>query len=176
MGAANADDFAVGENEFESHDVICGHAVGQSVRATGVFRDVATDGAGLLAGRVGREVEAVRCGGQAKIEVDDAGLDDRALIPRVDGEDAVHARKNDHHPAGAGECSAGKTSTSPATHDGNVVFRGESGDLRDLLRGGRKDDDVGAAFLDRSVVFVEHDIFGLKKNARRAEQFFEIAK
>src|SRR5207249_5256874 len=46
----------------------------------------------------------------------------------------------------------------------------------DLLRRGGKHDDVGAAFLNRSVVFVENDIFRLKKNGGRAEKVFEIAK
>ena len=39
-------------------NVIGGDAVGESVRAAGVFGDVATDGAGFLTGRVGSEVES----------------------------------------------------------------------------------------------------------------------
>src|SRR2546429_205912 len=101
--------FAVGKDQFERGDVIGGDAIGERVGTTGVFGDVAADGAGLLAGGIWREVKAVRCGGEAKIEIDHAGLDDGALVLRVEGENAVHARKNDHHAAGAGERSAGKT-------------------------------------------------------------------
>ncbi len=53
MLAADANDFAVGKNEFESGDMIGGDAVGEGVRAAGVFGDVAADGAGFPTGRVG---------------------------------------------------------------------------------------------------------------------------
>jgi hypothetical protein len=55
--AADADDFAIGEDEFESGDVIGGDAVGKGVRAAGVFSDIAADGAGLPTGRIGSEIE-----------------------------------------------------------------------------------------------------------------------
>jgi len=176
LGAADPHNFAVGKDQFERGDVIGGDAIGERVGTTGVFGDVAADGAGLLAGGIWREVKAVRCGGEAKIEIDHAGLDDGALVLRVEGENAVHARKNDHHAAGAGERSAGKTGPGATAHDGGIVLSGKFHDLRDLLRRGGKHDDVGAAFLNRSVVFVENDIFRLKKNGGRAEKVFEIAK
>jgi hypothetical protein len=47
------------------------------VRATGVERDVAADGADRLARRIGRVVEPVRRAERCDGEVDDAGLDDR---------------------------------------------------------------------------------------------------
>src|SRR2546429_9269485 len=88
--------------------------------------------------------KAVRCGGEAKIEIDHAGLDDGALVLRVEGENAVHARKNDHHAAGAGERSAGKTGPGATAHDGGIVLSGKFHDLRDLLRrGGKHDDEIG---------------------------------
>ncbi len=97
--------------------------------ATGIFRDVAANVAGFLAGRIGSEVEAVRLGRKSEIEIDDAGLDDRALIFGVERENAVHACENDHHAAGAGERAAGKARTGAAANDGNVVLGGELGDL-----------------------------------------------
>ena len=60
--------------------MIGGDAVGEGVRAAGVFGDVAADGAGFLAGGIGREVEAVVLDGAREVEIDDAGLDDGALI------------------------------------------------------------------------------------------------
>src|SRR2546422_5559499 len=42
---------------FERGDVIGGDAIGERVGTTGVFGDVAADGAGLLAGGIWREVK-----------------------------------------------------------------------------------------------------------------------
>lgn len=176
LAIANPDDFAVRKDQLERGDVIGGDAIGERVGTTGIFGDVAADGAGLLAGWIGRKVQAVRRGGKAKIEIDHARLDDGALILRIDGENAVHARKNDHHAAGAGERSAGKTGAGAAAHDGGTVLCGKFDDMRDLLRGGGKDNDVGAPFLYRAVVLVENDIFRLRKNRGRAEKLLEIAK
>ncbi len=47
--AADANDFAVGEDEFEGGDVVGGDAVGERMRSAGVFGDVAADGGGFLA-------------------------------------------------------------------------------------------------------------------------------
>ena len=52
--AAGLDDGAIGQHQFEAEHVIGGDAVGQRVRAAGVFGDIAADGAGALAGGVGR--------------------------------------------------------------------------------------------------------------------------
>ena len=51
--AAGLEDGAVGEDEFEAEDVVGGDAVRESMRAAGVFRDIAADGAGALAGGSG---------------------------------------------------------------------------------------------------------------------------
>ena len=91
LRVANTNDFAIGKNEFEGGDVIGGDAVSERVGTARVFGDVAADGAGFLAGGIGREIEAVRFRSQCEIEIDDAWLDDGALIFRVDGKDAVHA-------------------------------------------------------------------------------------
>ena len=57
---ADVDDAAVGQDEFDAEDVVDGDAVLERVRPAGVGGDVAADGAGPLAGRVGGVVEAVR--------------------------------------------------------------------------------------------------------------------
>ena len=126
--AASANDFAVGEDEFERSDVIGGDAVGKRVRATGIFRDVAADGAGFPTGRIGSEVEAVMFGGAGEVVIDDPRLNDGALIFGVDFENAIHARKNDHDAAGAGECTARETCAGAATNNGGIVFVSEFDD------------------------------------------------
>lgn len=156
--------------------MIGGDAVRERVRAAGVFRDVPADGAGFLAGGIRREVKAVRLGGQCDVEIDDAGLDNGALIFRIDGQDAVHAREDHHQAAGAGERAAGEAGASAAADDRNVVLGGQFDDLRNFFRRSGKDYDFGASFFDRTVVFVEKNIFRLKENGGRAEKFFEIAK
>jgi hypothetical protein len=173
--AADANDFAIGEDEFECGDVIGGDAVGEGVRAAGVFSDVAADGAGFPTGRIGREVEAVRFSGAGEFVIDDAGLDDGALIFDVEFENAIHAREDEHHAAGAGERAAGKSRAGAATDDGEMVLCGEFDDARDLFRCCRENDDVGAAFFVRAVVLVKKKILGPVKNGRRAEKFLEFA-
>ncbi len=58
--AAEVDQRAVGQNDFEAEDVRGGEAVFQAVRAAGVFRDVAADAAHGLRRGIGR-VEVI-CG------------------------------------------------------------------------------------------------------------------
>ena len=93
--AAGFDDAAVGQHHLQAQHVIGGDAVGQGVRAAGVFRDVAADGAGALAGRIGRVEVAVRFDGAGDIEIDHAGLHHRALVLQIDLQDPVHAREGD---------------------------------------------------------------------------------
>ena len=75
--AAGLDDGAIGQHHFESQHVIGGDAVGQRVRAAGVFGDVAADGAGALAGGIGRVEVAVAFHRRGDIEIDHAGLERR---------------------------------------------------------------------------------------------------
>ena len=176
LRAADANDFAVGENKFESGDVIGCDAVGKRVGTARVFGDVATDGAGFLAGRIGREIEAVRFGGKGEIVIHDAGLDDGALIFRVDRKNAVHTRENEHQSARACERTTREASARAATDDWHVVLGGEFDDLGDLLRGSGENDDFGAASFDGAIVLVEENVLRLRENGLGAEELFEIAK
>jgi hypothetical protein len=169
MAAADADDFSARENEFEGDDVIGGDAAGESVRATGVFGDVAADGAGFLAGGIGGEIEAGVFDGASDIEIDDAGLDDGAPIIEIEGEDFVHAPESEHDSTRAGQRAAGEAGARAATDDGKIVKGGEFDDFGDFAGGFRKNDEAGAAFLDRAVVFVEKEIFGAREDAGGGE-------
>ena len=77
-------------------------AVSERVRAAGIFGDVAADGAGFLAGRVGREMEAGVGYGGAEIGIHNAGLDDGAFIFDINFQNAIHPRKNCEDAAFAG--------------------------------------------------------------------------
>jgi hypothetical protein len=111
----------------------------------------------------------VRFGGAREFVIDDAGLDDGALILGVDLENAIHAGEDEHDASGAGERATGEACARTAADDGNVVFGGQPNDAGDFLGGSRKNDDVGAALFDRAVVFIEEDIFRLVENGRFAE-------
>jgi len=173
--AADANDFATGEDELKRGDVIGGDAVGEGVRAAGVFCDVAADGAGFPTGRVGGEIKTVRCGCAGEFVVDDAGLDEGALIFDVEFENAIHAREDEHHAAGACERAAGKSRAGAATDDGDVILCGELCDARNVFGGMGKNDEVRAAFFDGAVVLIKKKILGPVKNGRGAEEFFEFA-
>jgi hypothetical protein len=173
--AADANDFAAGKDELKLGDVIGGDAVGEGVRAAGVFGDVAADGAGFPTGRIGGEIKTVRFGGAGEFVIDDAGLDDGALVFDVEFENAIHARKDEHHAAGAGERAAGKPRAGAAPDHGDVVLCGELYDARNVFGGIGKNDEVRTAFFDGAVVLIEKKILGPVKNGRGAEKFFEFA-
>src|SRR6266850_3125352 len=172
--AADADDFAIRKDEFERGDMIGGDAVRKGVRATGIFGDVAADGTGFPTRRIGSEIEPMRFGGAGEFIVDDAGLHDGALIFGVDFQDAVHAREDEHHSAGAGERAAGEAGAGAAADDRNFIFGGEFDALRDVIGGCGKNDDVGEAFFDGAVVFVEKEIFQLVKNGVFAKKLGQL--
>ena len=173
--AADSDDFSTGENEFEGGDVIGGDAVGQRVRAAGVFCDVATDGGRLLAGGIGSEVETGVFDGARDVEIYYAGLNDGALIVEIEFEDAIHAREDEHESAGAGERAARKAGASASAEDGDVVLVREADDFGDFSGSGREGDEIGAAFFDGAVVFVEDEVFGAGENGVVAEKFLQRA-
>ncbi len=173
--AADANDFAAGEDEFERGDVIGGNAAGEGVWAAGVFSDVAADGGGFLAGGIGGEIEASVFDGAGDVEIDDAGLDDGALVFEIEFEDAIHAGEDEHESAGASERAAGEACACAAAEDGDVVLVCQVDDLGDFGGGGGESDEVGAAFFDGAVVFVEDEVFGAGEDGGFAEEFFEGA-
>ena len=173
--AANADDCAVGKNEFERGDVIGGDAVGERVWAARIFGHVATDGGRFLARRIGGEEQPGLFDRTGNVEIYDAGLHDGALIFEIDVEDAIHARENEHESAGARQRAAGKAGAGAATEDGSVMSGGELDDLGDLGGRAREDDRVGAALFDRAVVFVEDEVFGAVKDGVGSEKFLQCA-
>ncbi len=80
------------EHDFQTGDVVDGHAHGQRVWSAGIFGNVAADRAGFLAGRIGRVIISVLCRGVAYFKVDHSGLDHGALVVDVNFKDLVHAR------------------------------------------------------------------------------------
>ena len=146
--AADAHDFAIGEHEFERGHMVDGDAIGQRVRTTGVFGDVAADGAGFLAGGIGSKIEAGVLDGASDIEIHDAGLDNSAGILEIELEDTVHPGKHDHDAAAARECAAREACSRAAADNGHVVLGRELDDARDIFRGVGEHDEVRARLFD----------------------------
>jgi hypothetical protein len=137
------DDLSVGRDDLTGQHVVDREAVLQAVRPAGVLRDVAPDGADLLAGRVGRVVVAAGPYRLGDVQVDHARLDDGALVVDVDLQDAAHAGSDDQYAVGAGERTPGQPGTR-AARDVRDAFGGAGpDDLGDLLGPVRQDHDPG---------------------------------
>jgi hypothetical protein len=175
-GAADADEFAGRENKLKRQDVIGCDAIRQSVRAAGVFSDVAADRAGFLAGGIRREMEACMCDGGAQVRVHDAGLDGGALIGEVNIEDAVHPGEDGENSALAGERAAGEPRTSAATDDWDLMAIGNLDEGNNVRDRAREYNTGGTRDFDRAVVFIKEKVLGTMKDAVRAEKGFQVAE
>jgi len=91
-------------------------------------------------------------------------LDDGALIFDVEFENAIHAREDEHHAAGACERAAGKSRAGAATDDGDVILCRELCDARNVFGGMGENDEVRTAFFDGAVVLIKKKILGPVKN------------
>ena len=94
------------------------------MRPAGIFADVSADGAGALAGRIGRVEIAVGFDRQRHVEIHHARLHHGALIGQIDFKNPVHARKGDHDSAGARDGAAAQAGSRAAADDGNSSVRG----------------------------------------------------
>ncbi len=141
--------------------MIGGDAVGERMRSAGIFRDVSADGAGLLARRIGREMEPTVRHGNAEVEIHHAGLHRGALVFDVHFEDAVHARKNDHDPALSRERPAGEAGAGTASNERRFVLVRELDDADYVFGAAREDHALRAGYFDRAIVFVEKQVLGL---------------
>ncbi len=142
------------------------------MRASGVFANVAADGAGSLAGGIGRVEISPRIDGHRNVEVHHARLDHRALIGQIDFDNAIHARERNDDSARARDRSAGKASAGAASDHRHSTLMREFHDGDNLFGRLRKHDQIGPGLIDAAVVFVERQVFGFVKIPARAEDFF----
>ena len=91
-----------------AEDVVGGDPVLEAVRAAGVHGDVAADGAGELARRIGGIEEAAMGDSIGDVDVGDAGLNPRAAVFIVDVEDAIEAGEAEHDRIGRRQGPAGQ--------------------------------------------------------------------
>ena len=154
--------------------MIRGNTVSQRMRAAGIFRYIATNGAGLLAGRIWSEMEAGLRDGHTEVRVHHSRLHDGTLIFHVDFQNAIHARKNYQDAALARERSAGKASAGASSYHGDLIAIRNLDDADDLFRMAREDYAVRARDFDRAVVFVQQQFFGAVQHGVGAEKFFQV--
>ena len=172
--AAELHDVAVGHHDFHAGHVIHRDAVHQGVRPAGIFGDVAADGAGLLAGRIGREVEAKMRNVLGELQIHHAGLHHGALVFDIDFEDAVHAREGDNDAALLRDRAAAQSGSRAASHDRNAGRRRHAHDLGNLLRILREDDSAGRALANARVVLVQHQVFGTVEDGVTSGNLAEV--
>ena len=108
---------ALRRHDFYAQHVVRGDAVDQRMWSPRVFTHVAANRAGTLAAGVGHIVKALRVKRVAQVQIDQPGLHDRAQVVVIDLQDAVHARKRDHHAAINRNSPATQARTRPSWHN-----------------------------------------------------------
>ena len=91
--AAKAYHLAAHQRHFEAQEVVGGEPVLQAVHAAGVFRHIAADGAGHLAGGIRRIIIAVGADGGGDSEIGDPGPAGDGAVGDVDIGDGVEPGK-----------------------------------------------------------------------------------
>src|SRR6516225_11682535 len=170
LSAAGFHHRTVGEDQFEAKHMIGGDAVGQRVRAAGVLGHVASDGAGALAGRIGRIEIAGVLNGQGQVQVDHTRLDHGSLIAEIDLEDAVHARERHGDAAFSWDGTAGKPGAGAAAYQRHFELTPDFDDGRNLFGRTRENDEIGSMLVDAAVVFVDGEVFGAVEITARADE------
>ena len=139
--AAEPDDLAVDQHDFEPEQVVCRQPVFQAMHAARVLGDIAADRAGDLARRVGRVIEPGAGDRVADAEIGDPGLRHDAAVVVVDLENAVELAHAEQHAVGQWQRAAGQRRTGAARHDFDALVLAIAQHRGDLRDGGRQHDD-----------------------------------
>ena len=115
-----------------------GEAVFQAVRAAGVLRHVAADGADRLRRRIGRVEIPLRGDTLGYMRINDSGLDDDLPVGKVDIENAVHARQADNDAARSRQRASAQAGARAAADKGNSVPGTQTDHCLHLLSGARQ--------------------------------------
>ncbi len=136
--AAEFDDLAIHQHHLDFQDVVGRDAVFEAMRAAGVHGDVAADGAGELARRIGRIEEARVSHRVRNGEVGDARLHGRRAVVKIDVENPVHARQADHNRVTSGQRAARQRRAGAARHNLNPVLAAIFKNATHFRRGSRQ--------------------------------------
>ena len=135
--AAGLEDVAVGQHDFQAHDVVVGDAVFDGAHAAGVLGDVAAERRIFPAGRIGRIKQAL--GGAVIVEIDGAHAcfrpDHHVFL--VQFENFIKPGQREGDAAFEGDAAAGAAAGgSPGSH-GDAVGVGDFHDGGDFFGGCR---------------------------------------
>ena len=144
--AAEPHHLAVGQHGLEAEHVVGRHPVPEAVRAAGVERDVAADGADRLARRIGRVVQAVRSRPpRVTSRLIDAGLDHGdARRPGRSRRMRFSRLSAMTMPSSIGTSPAGQAGAAAAGHERHAGGVAEPDDLDDFVAGFRQHDGARA--------------------------------
>ena len=159
--AAQGDDLAARQHQGDAQQIVGGQAIFQAVQPAGILRHIAADGAGNLAGGIGRVIEALGFHRLGDVQIGDAGLDHDAAIFIIDLEDALHAPHADQYAVFARQRAAGQRSAGAARHDGNAFGGCVFQDFADLLAVGRQDADQRHLVIGAERIGIESGKAGL---------------
>ena len=152
MRAAELDDRAVHQHHRDPEQVVGGHPVLQAMGAAGVHRDVAGDGAGELAGRVGRVEEVVRLHRPGHAQVGAPGLHADEAVVEVDLQHLRQPGHPEHHAVRGRQRAAGEAGAGAARHHRHPLGGADAHDRRHLLGRGRQHDRERRAAVGRQGV------------------------
>ena len=158
----------IGQDHFEPQHVVGGDPVRQRMRSPGILGHVPADGAGALAGRIGRVEIAAGLHRPGDVQVDHSRLDHGALVLQVDCENGIHAREADQDTALPRDGSAREAGARSAAHAWHAVFAGDFEDPGHVLSIAGEHHHVRPMFIDPAVVFVKRQVFRPVERAPRS--------
>ncbi len=156
--APQPDDLTVGQHHLDPQHMVGRHPVFEAVRPTRVLGDVAPQGAGLLTGGIGGVVIPERREGGRDVEVEDARLDQNALIGEIDLQDLVHAAHLQDHRAFERDGSPAEIGAASAGYDPDPLPGQQLHHRRDLGRGVDEHHSQGQGAFQIGVVLVGQKI------------------
>lgn len=161
---ARPDDIAIRQNDFEVEDIIFHHAVLDRARATGIFRDIATNEAGALAGRVGRVHESALTHKVHEFLGDDGRLGGDLEVGLVEVEDFIESPGIEQKTAGNRQAATTQACTSTPRRNRDMVGGAIAHESRNVGGMGRLHDHLGE----------ELKIFGMVGSAAKALLFVDV--
>ena len=141
MPAAEADDLAIDQHQLDAEEVVGGEPVFEAMHAARILGDIAADGAGDLARRVGRVIKAGLLDRLGQRQVGDPGLGHDAAIVVIDVEDAVELGHAEQYAVGQRQGPARQRGAGAARHDLDAQILAIAQHRRDLFDPRRQHDD-----------------------------------
>ena len=152
MRATDFDNGAVHQHHGHAQQVVGRHAIFQAMRATRIHRDIPGDGAGQLAGRIGRVEKAIGFHGTGDRQVGAPGLNADESVVIVGFQHVAQPRHPQDHAVGGGQRPARKAGARTPRHHRHTFFVADLQRRRDLGCGSGQHRCQGRAAIGRQPV------------------------